>query len=168
MQPRRRRRQPRLTPRQLAARVVRRLDKYANLNGLEQFAMFMGMAQVVEFGLKQQLHRLFGYDPDRMERWTLGRTTQELKESGLREDFVALLEDFVGYRNYLAHEYLANEALLRRIVGRDIGRLERRNLEHGIYKVEQIVVVHDWLEKHSAWIVPAVSFGAPPPAPNAA
>jgi hypothetical protein len=153
MQPNRRRRQPRLTARQLANRVFRRLAKYRNLSDLEQFAMFMGMAQVVEFGLKQL----------RIERWTLGRTTQELRNSGLRGDFIAVLEDFVGYRNYIAHEDLANEALLRRIVGRDIGRLERRNLDHAIHKVEQIVVLHDWLDRHGAWVVRAARFDASSP-----
>ncbi|MBA2704502.1 MAG: hypothetical protein H0U60_11690 [Blastocatellia bacterium] len=114
--------------------------------------MFMGKAQVLELGLKSLLIRLFNYDPDRIQRWTLGRTTRELKDNGLRADFIALLEDFVDYRNYIAHEYLANEALLRRILRRDIGRLARKHLERGIFKVEEAIVIYDWLEQHRAWV----------------
>jgi hypothetical protein len=152
---------PRLTDRQVTYRVFRRLKRYDKLSDLEQFAMFMGKAQVLELGLKRLLHRIFNYDHDRMEKWTLGRTTRELKDSGLRRDFIALLEAFADYRNHIAHEYLANEALLRRILGRDIGRLERKYLERGIFKVEEALLIYDWLEQHGAWLLPAAAFSAP-------
>ena len=161
------RRLPTLSARQVGDRVFRRLKKYEKLNGLEQFGTFMGMAQVLELGLKRLLIRLFNYDPDRVEKWTLGGTTRELTKSGLRGDFIAL-EDFVEYRNYIAHEYFANEAVLRRILGRDIGRLERKYLERGIFKVEQAIIIFDWLEQHGAWVSTAVVFNARPEEPDAA
>jgi hypothetical protein len=144
--------QPVLSPRQVSTRVFRRLKKYEKLSSLEEFAVFMGKAQVLELALKSLLIRLFNYDPERIQRWTLGRTTRELKDRGLRGDFIALLEDLVDHRNHIAHEYLANEALLRRILHRDIGRLARKHLERGIYKVEEAIVIYDWLEQHSAWL----------------
>src|SRR5207248_11787986 len=108
-------REPRLTERQVESRVLRRVAKYKDLSALEQFAMFMGIAQLLEFGLKQLLVRLFDYDPERMERWTLGRTIHELEQSGLRPDYIGLLKDLLDYRNYIAHDYLADDAMLRRI-----------------------------------------------------
>jgi hypothetical protein len=146
--------EPVLSPRQVSARVFRRLKKYEELSSLEQFAMFMGKAQLLELALKSLLIRLFNYDADHIQKWTLGRTTRALKESGLRGDFVALLEGFVRHRNYIAHEYLANDALFRRILGRDIGRFERKHLERGIFAVEQAILIYDWLEQHGAWLPP--------------
>ena len=137
---------PRLSARQVSERVFRRVAKYENLSGLEQFAMFMGKAQVLEFRLKRLLVRLFSYDQEAIERWTMGRTIRELKASGLRGDYIALLEDLVEYRNFITHEYLASEALLRRLVGRNLGRLHYKYLERGIFKVEEAIVVFDWLE----------------------
>ena len=114
--------------------------------------MFMGKAQVLEFGLKQLLIRLFQYQDHEIERWTLGRATRELKDRGLRPDYVALLEDFVDYRNYIAHEYFADSALLRRLLRGRIGRLDYKYLERGILKVEEAIVVYDWLEDHDLWL----------------
>lgn len=115
--------------------------------------MFMGMAQVLEFGLKSLLVRLFKYDPDRIQKWTLGRVIRELENNGLRTDFIAVLRELLQYRNYGAHEYLANEAIVRRILSRDIGRFERKYLERGIFAVEQAMVIYDWLEGHNGWVV---------------
>src|SRR6185369_13922016 len=103
---------PVLSPKQVMDRVSRRLRKYETLNSLEAFAMFMGMSQVLEFGLKSLLVRLFKYDPDRIQKWTLGRVIRELENNGLRTDFIAVLRELLQYRNYVAHEYLANEAIV--------------------------------------------------------
>jgi hypothetical protein len=75
----------------------------------------------------------------------------ELSKCGLRQDFILLLESVVTYRNYIAHEFLANDAMLRSILDGDSGRLELRRLEHGIYELEQIVFLYDWCEEHKAW-----------------
>jgi hypothetical protein len=97
------------------------------------------------------LCRRYNYDDERIEKWTLGRTTKKLKEGGLRRDFVVLLESVVRYRNHIAHELLANHAMLRSILGGDDGRLEQRQLDKGIYELEQIVFLYDWCEEHNAW-----------------
>jgi hypothetical protein len=143
--------QPRLEALETQEQISRRLKKYENLNVFEQFAMFMGMAQVLELGLKSLLCRRYNYDHERIEKWTLGTTAKELKKCGLRSDFIVLLESVVKYRNYMAHELLANDAMLRSILGGDSGRLELRQLEKGIYELEQVVFLHDWCEEHNAW-----------------
>ena len=143
--------EPRLEAQEIREQVLKRLAKYKKLNVLEQFAMFMGMAQILEVGLKRLLTRRYKYDYEKMEKWTLGKTTKELKECGLRADFIVLLESVVEYRNHIAHELLANEAMLRSLLGGDGGRLELRHLEKGIYELEQIMFLHDWCEEHNAW-----------------
>jgi hypothetical protein len=144
--------QPRLEANEIRDEVIRRLEKYNNLNVLEQFAMFMGMAQVLEVGLKNLLARRYHYDDlEQIDKWTLGRTTGELKKCGLRPDFISLLESVVGYRNHIAHELLANDAILRSILGGDSGKLELSHLEKGIYELEQVVFFYGWCEKHNAW-----------------
>jgi hypothetical protein len=65
--------------------------------------MFMGKAQLVELGLKNILTSKYGYDDERIERWSLGRVIKELRKSGLRQDFVHLMEELQEHRNYIAH-----------------------------------------------------------------
>jgi heme-degrading monooxygenase HmoA len=77
-----------------------------------------------------------------MEKWPLGTTAKELKKFGLRQDFIFLLESVVQYRNYIAHELLVNDAIIKAAVGKS-GRLERRHLEKGIFELEQLMVFHD-------------------------
>jgi len=140
-----------LDHKEIQKEISRRLEKYKKLlNVLAQFAMFMGSAQLLELALKQLLVRLYGYDLEKIDKWTLGTTTKELKEKGLRKDFIAFLESVVEYRNHIAHELLANEAILRSLVG-DSGRFEVRNLETGIYELEQVMFLYEWCEEHNAW-----------------
>ncbi len=143
--------EPRLAANEIQEQVLNRLEKYKSFNVLEQFAMFMGMAQVLEVGLKNLLSRRYKYDLEKIETWTLGKTTRELKECGLRADFIALLESVVQYRNHIAHELLVNDAMLKCILGGESGRLELKQLEKGIYELEQIIFLHDWCEEHNAW-----------------
>ena len=140
-----------LSREQIAAGVAERLKKYESLSFLESFAMFMGVAQILEIGLKGLLHKRFGFDIQRMERWTLGRTATTLKERGLRSDFIQLLESVVDYRNYIAHELLANEAILRSLLSGESGRFEIRQLEKGTYELEQLMFLYDWTEEHRGW-----------------
>ena len=113
--------------------------------------MFMGVAQILEIGLKGLLHRRFGVDIETMERWTLGKTAKTLKERGVRADFIQLLESVVDYRNYIAHELLANEAILRSLLSGESGRFEIRQLEKGTYELEQLMFLYDWTEEHQGW-----------------
>jgi uncharacterized protein YutE (UPF0331/DUF86 family) len=143
--------EPRLDAHEIQRHVSKHLKKYKKLNAFEQFAMFMGMAQLLEVGLKGLLVRLYKYDSDAIQKWTLGHIAKELTKCGLRQDFITLLESVVTYRNYIAHEYLVNDAILKSILGGDSGRLEQKRLQHGIYELEQVVFLYDWCEEHKAW-----------------
>jgi hypothetical protein len=142
---------PKLSGEQIAAAVAERLKKYDRLSFLEHFAMFMGVAQILELSLTGLLHRRFGVDLETMERWTLGRIAKQLKENGLRADFVTLLQSVVDYRNYIAHELLANEAILRSLLAGDSARFELRQLEKGTYELEQLMYLYEWTDEHQAW-----------------
>lgn len=130
--------------------VSERVKQYYNLDLLQQFAMFMGKAQVLELTLKNVLARRYGYDYEEMERWTLGRVNNELRESGVRQDFTGLLETLIDLRNYIAHELLAAEIVLTEAIS-EPGGLNIRHLQKGIWQLEQILIIVDWQERHDAW-----------------
>jgi hypothetical protein len=142
--------EPSLTREQIQAEVSKRLEKYKSLNFFEQFAMFMGLAQAFEISLKQLLNRKYGVEFESLERATLGQVTRQLKDRGLRPDFIALLESVVGYRNYIAHSLLANQIMLQSLGAGD-ARFERRELEKGIFELEQLWFLYEWTEGHNAW-----------------
>ena len=131
--------------------VAKRLRKYKGLNLLERFAMFMAMAQVLESSLKLLLVRRYNYDFEKIGRWTLGTVARELESSGLRQDFIGFIKSVVKYRNHIAHGLLANEIMLRAILGGRAGWLELRHLEKGIYELEQILFLYEWTENNRAW-----------------
>jgi hypothetical protein len=135
----------RLSSKQLQFRVGNRLRKYDNLNFLESFAMFMGKAQLVELSLKNILTIKYSYNENRIERWTLGTTIKELEKCGLRKDFIMLLKDLNEHRNYIAHELLADDALMKKLAGSKAQRFAWKSLERGLYAVEAVIVVHDLL-----------------------
>ena len=111
----------------------------------------MGVAQILELGLKSLLVRLYSYDIKAVSEWPLGKAKSELKQHGLRPDFISLLEGVVEYRNYIAHEFLVNDAILKCILASDSGGLDLGNLEKGIYELEQVMLLYDWCEEHNAW-----------------
>jgi hypothetical protein len=135
----------RLTAKQVNFRVGNRLRKFDNLNFLESFAMFMGKARLVELSLRKILTVKYSYDEDRIERWTLGTTINELEKCGLRKDFIMLLKDLNERRNYIAHELLADDALMKKLAGLKAQRFAWKSLERGLYSVETVIVVHDFL-----------------------
>lgn len=141
---------PKLTHQQIQTEVWKRLEKYKNLNFFEQFAMFMGLAQALEISLKQFLHRKYGVEFETLERATLGQVTRQLKDHGLRPDFITLLESVVGYRNHIAHSLLASQIMLQSLGAGDAS-FERRELEKGIFELEQLWFLYEWTEEHNAW-----------------
>jgi hypothetical protein len=75
--------EPHLDAHEIQRQVSKRLKKYNKLSAIEQFAMFMVMAQLLEIGLKGLLVRLYKYDSDAIQKWTLGYTAKELTKCGL-------------------------------------------------------------------------------------
>jgi hypothetical protein len=135
----------RLSGKQVLATVTRRLQRTEKLNFLEHFAMFMGKAQVVELGLKKILVRKYGYKEEKIENWPLGAVIKELKKLGLRRDFIALVEHLKEHRNYIAHEMLADDAMVQKLAGAESRRFAWKSLERGLFSVEEVIVVHDFL-----------------------
>ena len=136
-----------LSGKQVNAIVDRRLCKYDRLNFLETFAMFMGKAQVVELGLKKLLISKYALNEGRIEKWTLGQVIGELKKRGCRPDFIGLLEELKKHRNYIAHEVLADDAIMRKMDSR-AQRFAWKSLSRALYSVETTIVVHDFLARN--------------------
>jgi len=136
---------------QIKAEVFARLDQYKDRSVLEQYAIFMGKAQLLEFGLKGLLARKFNVPHDEMERWTLGRTKSELRDRGLRPDFIRFLESVVNHRNNMAHEFLVNIEITRSIANFSDRKLYG-DLFRALYELEQIIILHDWCEVNNGWL----------------
>lgn len=131
-------------------KVHAKLKEYDKLSPLEQYAVFMGKAQILEFGLKGLLARKFNVSLEDMERWTLGKTKDELKNRGLRPDFIAFLESVVKHRNNMAHEFLANNAISQSIANFSDRKLYG-DLFRAIYELEKIIILYDWCEENNGW-----------------
>lgn len=141
---------PSLSGDQIKDVVQEKLKSYENLSVLEQYAMFMGKAQILEFGLKGLLARLYGTPLESMEKWTMGRVKNELNQKGLRDDFITLLESVVNHRNYIAHEFMVNNAITQSFANFS-GRKLYGDLFRAIYELEQIIILYDWCEEHNGW-----------------
>jgi hypothetical protein len=140
-----------LTEAQIRQGLDTRLEKYAGRSLFERFALFMGMAQLLELGLKGLLSRHYGVDIDSLERWTLGQVKEALKDKGLRSDFIALLESVVGYRNHMAHSFMADAFITRELFDGRETRFATRELDKGIYELEQLLFLFEWTEENNAW-----------------
>lgn len=136
---------------QIEAEVTARLDQYNDRSVLEQYAIFMGKAQILELGLKGLLARKFNVPPEDMDRWTLGRTKNELKDRGLRPDFIKFLDSVVDHRNNMAHEFLVNTQITRSIANFSDRKLYGE-LFRALYELEQIIILHDWCEENDGWL----------------
>ena len=142
---------PQLDASELQRQILRNLGTYGNRNSFECFALLMGKAQILEFGLKNLMNRRCGIEDAEMERWTLGKVAAELTSRGFRGDYIELLKAFVKQRNYIAHDMLANNAIFRSMEPSMSDRFEFKQLQQPAHNLEQLLIVHDWLEEHDAW-----------------
>jgi hypothetical protein len=146
---------PKLNSEQIQTGIKKGLEKYNKLSFLEEYAMFMGVAQLLEFGLKNLLADKYNYQIEELERKTLGQTKRELEKVKLRPDFLKLLDSIVAYRNYIAHEILANRSLYLAVVGDKIpeGHYDKecRTLHKAIYELEQLVFLFEWTNENDGW-----------------
>ena len=150
---------PCLDPTELERRINENLRSYEGRSAFECFALVMGKAQILEFGLKNLLSRECGAQPDEMERWTLGTVARELEKRGFRADYVERLREFVKHRNYMAHEMLANNAIFRVLAPSMSERFEFKQLHGPAHELELLLIVHDWIEEHRAWRAAASADG---------
>lgn len=151
----RKRKEPSITRDEMWRQTEKRAEKYKKLNSFEQFAMYMGVAQLLELSLKNLLSEKYNYDLDKLEKWTLGRTARELEKNGLRTDFIILLKSVVETRNYIAHELLANEivylSFLKDSIPENYYSKEERSLHKAIYQLEQLIVIFNWTQENEGW-----------------
>lgn len=141
-------RTPQLTTKQLQARVFKRLSSLDEMNLLERYAHFMGRAQIIELTLKGLLARKYGFTDDQLERVTLGGAISRLQKAGLRADFINLLRQLNEHRIEMAHEFLAVHASGVGMFGKGFARLSEKPLRYALFKVEEVIVVYDYLVKH--------------------
>ena len=140
-----------LSGEQIKKEVLAKLDQYEDRSVLEQYAIFMGKAQILEFGLKGLLARKFNVPLEDMELWTLGRTRTELRQRGLRSDFIRFLDSVVDHRNNVAHEFLVNTEIIRSIANFSERKLYG-DLFRALYEIEQVIILHDWCEENNGWL----------------
>lgn len=141
---------PSLSCEEITRKITEKLEKYKDLSFLEQYAIFMGKAQILEFGLKALLTRKYGIEPELMEKWTLGKVKSELEKKGLRADFINLLNSLLQHRNYIAHDLLADAALINSIIESSQPK-QARDLWKSLYEIERIIILHDWCIEYDAW-----------------
>lgn len=142
--------EPSLSGEEIKKRVLKELDEYKGLGYLENYAMFMGKAQLLEMALKSLLQRKFDVPEEFMEKWTLGRVKKELADKGLRPDFIAFLDSVVKHRNYIAHEFLANNAITQSMANFSDRKLYG-DLFRATYELEQIIILYYWCEDNNSW-----------------
>lgn len=139
-----------LTAKDIENAVNERLESYKDLNFLEQYAMYLGNAQILEFLLKGLLARKYLIPYEFMEKWTLGKVKNELNQNGLRQDFIEYLGRVVDHRNYIAHDLLVNNAITMSIASFSDRKLYSE-LFRSIYELEQIIILYNWCEEHNGW-----------------
>jgi len=131
------------------------LEKYKNLSFMERYAMYMGVSQILELGLKYLLATKFGYDYIKMQKWTLGRTYVELEKNMLRPDFLRLLKNTVENRNYIAHEIIASKMFYHEILGNNLPKdhydKESRRLDKFTIELEELVFLFEWTNLNDGW-----------------
>ena len=129
------------------------LKKYESLGFLEKFAMYMGVAQMLELRLKQISVKEFGQDFDSIERLTLGQTLALLKKEGIRNDFLLFADPVKEARNHIAHDLLANEFIWRTLVDvpDDHYTKSARKLDKSIFELEQLMFILEWNDENGTW-----------------
>jgi len=142
---------PQIESSELQRQIMAGIASYADRSSYECFALLMGKAQILEFGLKSLLARSCSIEHSEMEKWTLGTVARALDSNGFRGDYVALLKEFVIHRNYIAHDMLVDNAIFRSMEASISERFEFEQLQQPAYDLEGLLILHDWCEEHDAW-----------------
>jgi len=134
-----------LEPKEVVRRVTESLKQYDDATFLETFGVFMGKAQIVELALKSVLVNSHKYEEEKIEKHTLGRTIKELEKCDVRPDFIILLSGLLEHRNLMAHEFLAVNAMGKKLAGDAFEILNTKQLKYALFKVEEVIQVYDFL-----------------------
>lgn len=135
-----------LTEDTIQREIFCRLKQVEKLNYLELYALFMGKAQIIEFILKRLLIEKYNYSFEDVERYTLGKSINELKNNDLRKDFITLLEKLNKYRVEMAHNFLYDNIITMQILNlHKSPHLTTKILNHELYCVEEVIIVYGFL-----------------------
>jgi hypothetical protein len=140
------RRNKTLTPEMLLKKMSKSMAYMHKLNFLENYAIFMGKVQIIEFALKKILSVRCRYSETKLEKMTLGAAIAELEKSGILKEFVLLLRQLNEFRIDMAHDFLAGHLSLVAL-DRRFGRLSCKPLRYALAKVEETIHVYDFLNQ---------------------
>ena len=141
----------------IKAEVLAKLDHYKGRSVLEQCAIFLRKAQVLELGHNRLLAGKFNVSHEEMESRTLGKTKNERRDRGLLPGFIGILESVVAHGNNMAHGFVVSTKITRSIANFSDRRLYG-GLFRALYKMEQIIILHDWCAENDGWLPRAEQF----------
>lgn len=129
--------------------LSKRLKKYSKLNYFEQFAMYMGVAQLFELRLKNILIIKHGYEEEKLKMRTLGQIIYEFERKNLYISLIPFLKEIVEDRNYIAHNLLASDILFHYTIKKPIGTNTKRQkiLIKACIELEQAVMFFENIDK---------------------
>jgi len=127
-------------------KIDKSMKRYRKFNFLESYAVFMGRAQAVEWGLKRILRRKYRRGEKTLDRMTLGGAIWELERRGMRADFIAVLRELNKVRNKMAHAFLLDLSLMASIDRRWLqAHFHIRSLSRAMFEAERCIHVFDHL-----------------------
>lgn len=136
-----------------ADKVFDRLKPLDGFNLLERYAILMAQIQSVELILKRLLSDERGYDFDELENYTAfgNRFFKLLKKEGMHDTLLSFLEDLKMYRNYFAHEFMANQMIITSILKKRALEYSKphRLLRNALFSFEQFILMHEELPRYA-------------------
>lgn len=138
-----------MEPADLREKVFESLTKYDDLTLLEVYSVFMAKSQILELALKRTLEGKAGLTTEDTEKFTLGRTINDLGNLNMHPQFIFLLRELLDYRNDIAHNFLADNAIGNNLVGSEYDRLSAKTLRYALYKVQEATLVYDYLHENN-------------------
>ncbi|MFW1765929.1 hypothetical protein ACG9X2_10765 [Acinetobacter bereziniae] len=133
-----------------------RLEKYKNKSFIEKYALYMGMAQILELQMKQILYRKFDFSTEKklkkLETMTFGQSVKQLADKGVRSDIINLLNISRDNRNNMAHSFLV-DTIISSSLGFNMESIEVRQLDKYIIELEDVSLFWEWCVNHDALLI---------------
>ncbi len=139
-----------LTPQQIKTKVDQTIKEYERRSYDENYATFMKKAQLLEYCLKQMLLLNYG-EKKKVLKMPLGPLIECLRKNNIREDFVCLLDEFLPYRNTMAHSHYVDKTL-EAAKGKKSAKYKEiiDDFGKGCRLLEEINIILQWLIEHKA------------------
>jgi len=136
-------------------KMASRMKQYEKMTFLERYGIFMAKAQIVEMLLKQNLIDERDYKLKAVENCPLGPLIKLLKKEKINGLLLFCLKDLCEHRNYLAHEFLANQILLMAILEERADEYSKpsRQLQLALLSVEQFLLNYEAVPAKLRWMI---------------